>query len=363
MYTSTINGGFGMIDVAEVMTAARLKRFAYLIEKNTHPIADLQKALGGTIHLKKKPQMDIEDVTKSSLAVLRKHHLICYGQITDLEMENDLILHRQLLSCEIKDVVKDRHENSIEMTMLRRSRVTRVADTLHRHHPFNLLCRIAEENLIRHLRQLKRIYMTRRVPDLDEDGVRMYAPINRQWLRVEQMSSRQIRDMSKSELCISRTKLINDGTDPSILYRKIAKLRNVANKTKLLRLLHGDVYCGTRLYRSGLAETDRCIRCFESETLNHLLLECPYSKEVWARLGRNSRTVHDILNNDIAQGELEIISEIISSLIFRKQVLPPEILIRTIMYRFKDGLSKQRGTIMIATNIVRRYELIGQWFT
>jgi hypothetical protein len=128
-------------------------------------------------------------------------------------------------------------------------------------------------------------------------------------------------------------------------------------------MLHGDVYCGSRLYRFGLSNTDRCIRCFDCETIRHLLLECPYTIEVWSRLGMAPNDVSDILKNSVTIGELEILAELISALVFRKQVLPPEVLIRTTIYKFRNGLSKQSKTLALATAMVDRYELLGQWFT
>jgi len=128
-------------------------------------------------------------------------------------------------------------------------------------------------------------------------------------------------------------------------------------------MIHGDVYCGSRLLRFGLSTTDRCIRCFDCETIKHLLIECPYTKEVWLRLGLAPITANCVLNENLTTSELEIMAELISSLVFRKQVLPPEVLIRTTIYKFKNGLSKQVKTQALANTMVDRYELIGQWFT
>jgi hypothetical protein len=230
-------------------------------------------------------------------------------------------------------------------------------------HCLNLLCRVAERNLVRHLRQLKEIYRDIDLPDLNQP-LMLHDKTGNRWQRVELMSSREIRTAIGTENRITTTKTMNmTQRQATTLYNKIAKLRNVANKTKLLRLLHGDVYCGSRLYRFGLSDTDRCIRCFECETIRHLLLDCPYTKEVWSRLGIIADTPGDILTDSITSGELEIIAEVINALVFRKQVLPPEVLIRSTIYKFKDGLSKQSRTQALAANMVDRYEVVGQWFT
>ena len=61
----------------------------------------------------------------------------------------------------------------------------------------------------------------------------------------------------------------------------IKKLTNVKLKGILLRALHGDIYCGTRLKKFGMKDNEDCQRCGSPETIKHLLLECQYVKRVW----------------------------------------------------------------------------------
>jgi hypothetical protein len=60
---------------------------------------------------------------------------------------------------------------------------------------------------------------------------------------------------------------------------------------------------------------------------------------------------------------VEIRAEIISQLVFRKKVLPPEVLVRGTMSSFSKGLSKSKGLKEYAKLIIERYEQTGQWFT
>jgi hypothetical protein len=226
-----------------------------------------------------------------------------------------------------------------------------------------LLCRVASQQLHRQLAHIRRCYIGRDLPDI-EAGVHIYNTAAKHWHKVAQLTSRQIRLILWHEKCITVTKLLNQTEDSAnLLYSKLVKLRNVPNKTKILRLIHGDVYCGTRLYKFGLAESDRCIRCFEAETIQHLLYECPYSREVWGRLGLLPRSAADIVNGQQTRTEFEIRAELISNLVFRKQVLPPEILIKSVMDSFGKGLSQYKGVKEYARMITSRHEITGQWFT
>jgi len=190
----------------------------------------------------------------------------------------------------------------------------------------------------------------------------IYDTKGNRWLRVTSLTSKRIRELTNNEKCITRTKLMNlDENQANRLYGKLAKLRSIPNRTKMYRLLWGDVYCGSRAYRFGLTETDRCIRCFGEETIRHLLLECPYTKEVWRLMGVNSNSPEGVLNGDMNSGELEIRAELLAAQVFRKKVIPPEILISTTVGSFARGLSRNKPTKGTAEAMLVRYQLTNVW--
>jgi hypothetical protein len=285
MYTSITKGGFGMVHMDQIMGAARLKRYSYLMAKMTHPMGKLQLALGSGRHLKERPRLDIDDVTTGVMTMLRNHQLQAYGNMTNDEISNDLLMHRMLLSCDIRDIIPAVRLNCIEATLLRRRRITTVAEALgHGRESMHMLMRVVIPQLRRQFTHINNTYTVRTLPDVESE-LHVYNSTARHWHKPMLLSSRQIRNLIWEDVCITRTKLLDQQLDNALmLYSKISKLRNVQNKTKLLRLLHGDVYCGARLYEFGLTDSDRCIRCFEKETIIHLLFECSYSGEVWAGL-------------------------------------------------------------------------------
>jgi hypothetical protein len=186
---------------------------------------------------------------------------------------------------------------------------------------------------------------------------------NLQWLRPELLSSRQIRLLLYEERLIHETKLLMLTEEGAMrLYGKIAKLRSVPSRSKILRLLHGDVYCKERLFRFRLADDNLCGHCFGIETIRHLLIECPYSVEVWGRLGVMPTEIAGVVNEDLSLSELEIRAELINMLVFRKKVLPPEVLIRSVLTQFQKGLSERAKTREYAKLRVETYEITGQWF-
>jgi hypothetical protein len=212
------------------------------------------------------------------------------------------------------------------------------------------------------LEELSIIYAGGQLQD-DPDAIYIMDSTTLQWHRPEQISTRQIRLLLNKEELITEPKLMTLTEEGALkLYCQIARLRNVANKTKLLRFLHGDVYCKERLYRFNMTDDSICGRCFGVETIQHLLIQCPYAVEVWGRLGMTPTEVKDILNEHLSLSELEVRAELISVLVFRKKVIPPEVVIRSTMMMFHKGLSGRLKTKDYASAMVARYEITGQWF-
>jgi hypothetical protein len=69
-----------------------------------------------------------------------------------------------------------------------------------------------------------------------------------------------------------------------------------------------------------MADNDGCIRCFEEETIMHLLNECDYSKMIWRKLGITDMSVPNLLGIVLQHSELEIRSDIIAQLVLHNYV-------------------------------------------
>jgi len=183
------------------------------------------------------------------------------------------------------------------------------------------------------------------------------------WKNLAICTSADIRNQLYKRELIVLTKTCQFENDTAIrVYKKIKRIGSIPLRTKVLRLIHGDVYCGTRLVKFGLANDDTCIRCFCTETIMHLLTECPYSVSVWTTLGVNPMTINNILDPLLSEPEFEIRCAIIEMLVFRKIQMPPHKLIEVIFKRYAGGLSKRRQLSEYAKTKTRLHEFTGQWY-
>ena len=68
------------------------------------------------------------------------------------------------------------------------------------------------------------------------------------------------------------------------LLTRIKQLRATRAKSFALRLIHGDVYTGTKLLKFGLSDSDECKKCRQPESLLHLVKDCWYSGLIWSKI-------------------------------------------------------------------------------
>ena len=109
-------------------------------------------------------------------------------------------------------------------------------------------------------------------------------PIKTKLITTSKITSKMIRDSMK--LVNTNYEFKTVGTlsqdQVGILGRQIKRLNNVKLKSTILRLIHGDIYCASRMKKFGMTDSDSCERCGEVESIEHMILTCEYTKNIWA---------------------------------------------------------------------------------
>jgi hypothetical protein len=361
LLTPVEQGGFGMVDLESVMNSSRIRHFAHLIEYNTHPIAELQKVLCQNNLMNTTPTHSIEDVTTTVLQKLHTHYLISMNKAEDLCVETDINLQRIILNSNIKHICLKNRIRSAEINTLTRRGVSTVHQALRRaDNSITLVSNNLNPTLQRHINTLRALPADM-LPQDRINAVYIYDGQKKNMVRAAQLNSKCIRQMLNPTKILNTTKRIDTSIDNAqCIYNKVCSIRSIQSRTKILRLIHGDVYCGARLKKFKLSDNDRCLRCFEEETISHLLLECPYTMEVWHKLGGVPNSLTELLLN-ADKTLIEILTQFIDALVFRKKVLPTEVLIRTIFTSFSNGLCLNQRVTDRAKNILSNFQRTGSW--
>ena len=134
------------------------------------------------------------------------------------------------------------------------------------------------------------------------------------------------------------------------LGQSIRSLTNTKLKSILLRAIHGDIYCGTRLKKFGMSDSDMCQRCGYPENIKHLLLECDYVKQIWEICKRFTSIPIDNINAVLGDHDfhdkttLTIHCEIIRRLLaIERPIISQHKLIKSVLNRLaivEKGISK-----------------------
>jgi hypothetical protein len=325
-----------------------------------HPIANLQVALGATNYLCSKPTLDIDDISTSVIKTLTEHYVNTFLNI-DIQFEAiDTEMNHILLNSKICNLA--RQPRSREMTLLRSRHLYKLYEVLNaQDNSKDLFYAICKPNLIRHIMALEH-RPDILIGNLDEyRNPTIYNIEKHISIKVSSLTSKQIRLTLQNSVLLTNTKMLNSTNEQaSQLYKRVQKIASTQNKTKLLRLIHGDVYCGSRLMKFNLSNNDRCLRCFEEETIQHLLIECPYTMTIWRSLGLNPLTLLDLIG-DTSIAKLEIIADIISEIVFRKKIMPPETMLRMIYTTYANGKCRREKVTTLAVTVLSLYNSTRQW--
>jgi len=364
LYKSVDKGGFGMIQLEKIVAGLRIRRVCTLLEKDDHPIGLLQAKLGMNDFLRKEPVVDIDAPTKMAMALIAKHNLSCLTNYDIDELEFDRLLRLKLGNIKISHIVGKQRRNNAQLARLRHIGAHTVHDALTLGaQVIEMLARLCEPELRDILRALT---------DIVNIEHRAQTPLNlhiyneqyRKWENIATLRSREIRNLLYGDTIMLRTKKLEFTRveQAQRTYNKIKAIQSVPLKTKVLRLIHGDVYCGTRLVKFKLSDIDTCIRCFETETIEHLVEDCPYSRHIWASYGIANPTIRAILDPDITNPEFEIRASLIETIIFRKQIIPPDIVIMNTFTKYAQGLGCNKKLADFAKRKLAIKTATGRWY-
>jgi hypothetical protein len=234
------------------------------------------------------------------------------------------------------NIARPRTRQGREINLLRRNHIQTLADAIREGgRPLTSLLKIAHKEVLPALRTIANIYRMNPMPDLgmsqkikDRQG---------RWVEGDKLTSKMLREILFFRNYAQPKILLLDEDVQARYFANISKITSTSNKLRLLRLLYRDVYCAEKLVRYGMSDTEYCRRCFEKETITHLLMECAYTRSVYDFLQLSD--FEEVLGVDLAKDALEIRIDFICYLVFRQNTLPPEILVRTTLEKFAKGLS------------------------
>ena len=276
--TEIREGGFGMVDHEDVTNAMNAKQILINLE-NRHPIREiLNKVLiNPQSHFSIRVLENLDEPASNYCKVLNGiNRKLLNKDIAYLQQ--DRLAKDMFLKEDLKLLVRPDRKNAIELTLLRNQGKTRVRDLL------------PDQAMTNHFRMRLlhfsfSVLMDACLTTPDQDPVNgRFIPIKGKYKMAHQVTSKELRQEYANKNQIDRFKIGITPDSVELILPKIKKLKCVRAKNLALRLLHGDIYTGSRLLKFGLAESDECSKCRQSETLAHLLNDCWYPSIIWSNI-------------------------------------------------------------------------------
>lgn len=264
--------GFGMLDFRDIIRSIRVKTVIRILNSEAHPLNDLLRSNLNGSWVKIKSTSTTRDCLDQAIADISKIWKVTLKKVAS---ENIGEAYKLLVNEYIGNLLETRFRN-------------KRLGLYHRHDKLGEIISVSRTHPV--LKKLDRWIVDIVARFTTADRFQSQSPISYDNIPMidkivpaSKVTSKLIRRKYYSNGTKVQAKLLQNVDEHNLLSlgQKIRRLNNIKLKTILLRVIHGDVYCGTRLKKFGMTETDCCQRCGESESIEHLILECDYTKNLW----------------------------------------------------------------------------------
>ena len=272
MYKPIEELGFGMIDFREVLKSIKIKTVLRILNYCDHPLKEIILHNINNSWVKITLINDFRPPLSTAIrdiGFIWKSYLL---NTTDYSQELLEVISQEYVG----NLIEPRHRNKRLCVRHRNDTIKEILTTSWQH---AVTMKFSKE-----IRRLVEVWNGPRDFIGGTPASRSKLPIKTKLTTTSKITSKMIRDSMK--LVNTNYEFKTVGTlsqdQVGILGRQIKRLNNVKLKSTILRLIHGDIYCASRMKKFGMTDSDSCERCGEVESIEHMILTCEYTKNIWA---------------------------------------------------------------------------------
>ena len=269
-------GGFGMLDIVELDDSLKLRALGRILT-SAHPFNRIVRhQLDLSSFFNPRSSLPSDSVSYKAIELLRKDREKLW---LDDKLNSDKNLIAAIGEINLKEVVTTRGQTSIAFFMAWTRGARKVRE-------------LSDQELTRlerHIRQdlIPKIKIAIRLnlPAPDNSFLKQYY-IAKSYKPLYKLSSKEIRESRKDKTPITKFKigLELNPKDSLTWCLRIKGLTSTSHKNTVLKVAHGDIYTQEKLNRFGLADSSKCPRCDQIETLQHKVIECQYAARIWTEV-------------------------------------------------------------------------------
>ena len=259
--------GFGMLDYREVVKSIRIKTLTRILTMEAHPICQMLKNSLSNSVINTELIYSINPVLDDTVSTINK---LWKYRIKNCKDDERDVLYTLIVNEYVGNLLLKRFKNKRQGLFHRHDKLSEIIASNPQHPVLKKI-----DKSIYH-------FVQNGGSRTDLTTYKYVVPTQGKILLTNSITSKLIRTLN-NPLDTITPKILEDSNLERLknLGNKIKSLTNTKLKTIILRAIHGDIYCGTRLKKFGITDTDGCQRCGSPETIKHLLFECNYVQRIW----------------------------------------------------------------------------------
>ena len=273
-------GGFGMLDIAELDKSLKLKAVGRILDSKHPFISIVKNKLDLENFFEPVLNTGVETLAYQAIALLKEERLKIWSSS---ELNRDRELMAIIRNTKIRSLLNERGKASVLFFRLWAGGARKVSD----------LTQQALDSIKIFIDPIKHYKLDLAVGvnvNQVQEGSLKSLIVNGRFKLLSKCTSKEIRlsCFGKSPILNFKIGLVLEPKESCTWFLRISKLTSTKHKNTLLRLIHGEFYTKEKLHRFGLIDNNTCPRCDQIETLNHKFFNCDYTSRIWENFSRKA---------------------------------------------------------------------------
>jgi hypothetical protein len=334
-------GGFGMLQFKEVVDSIRCRQLGKMFDDNyTHPLKQCvlieNRSFASWQCLKRSADL----VAKSAIEILIKNICVIIKRTSNEDILSDNLFIQRVGEIETIHTIKinKRLENEA-MILVHHWGCENLKDIIIQSKQHRAVFAICRKIMIAKFFRIVKIVHQRNIdPPMGKAEKIKLAGGN--YKHIADVTSKEFRQLLQSKTKFNENKLgipLDDHTCRGYM-AQIKRLISTKHKNTLLRVWNGDCLSYSRLVHYGVVDTDRCPRCNEHDSPEHMILGCVFAKRTWELLQQkipkrlNCSWLQYAIGINDSYSSLSVKAEVLKYLMHFRELEPESIINKTIAY-------------------------------